>query len=92
MKPKLSNYLVGFRRNYSTQHFLLRMVETWCAMLNKRQKVGATITDLYKAFDTLNQPCEPLAAAPGVVEGGVPCHVPTWVEHAQNNDVLKKIE
>ena len=43
MKPKLSNYLVGFRRNYSTQHFLLRMVETWCAMLNKRQKVGATI-------------------------------------------------
>ena len=30
------------------------MIETWRAMLNKSNKVGATTMDLSKAFDTLN--------------------------------------
>lgn len=54
MKLKLSKYYVGFRQNHNTQLAFLRMVETWRAMLNKEQKVGARITDLAKAFDTLN--------------------------------------
>ena len=29
---------------------------------------------------------------PGVVGDGAPCRVPTWVECAKNNTVLKKIE
>ena len=36
--------------------------------------------------------CKSLAAAPGVVGGGAPCHVLTWVKRASNNVVLKKIE
>ena len=54
MEPKLSKYLVGFRRNHNTQHALLRMIESWRALQNKGQKVGAIIMDLSKAFDTLN--------------------------------------
>ena len=30
------------------------MIETWRAMLNKGNKVGAIVMDLCKAFDTLN--------------------------------------
>ena len=75
------------------------MIETWCAMLNKGQKVGATIIDSSKAFRTLNHKllltlCA-LRATGNSVGGlgcGAPCYVPTWVEHAQNNDVLVKIE
>ena len=54
MEPKLSKYLVGFRTEHNTQHVLLKMTETWRAMLNKGNKVGAIIVDLSKAFDTLN--------------------------------------
>ena len=52
--PTLSKYLAGFRRNDNTQHALLRMIESWRALQNKGQKVGAIIMDLSKAFDTLN--------------------------------------
>ena len=54
MEPKLSIYFAGFRRNHNTQHALLRMIESWRALQNKGQKVGAIIMDLSKAFDTLN--------------------------------------
>ena len=40
----------------------------------------------------LFEPHELLRAAPGVVEGGTPCRVPTWIEHAKNHPALKKIE
>ena len=42
--------------------------------------------------DWLFEPHKPLAEAPEVVGGGAPCCVPTWVESAKNNTVLKKIE
>ena len=54
MEPKLSKYLAGFFRNHNSQHALLRMIESWQALQNKGQKVGAIIMDLSKAFDTLN--------------------------------------
>ena len=54
MEPKLFKYLAIFRRNHNTQHTLLRMIESWRALQNKGQKVGAIIMDMSKAFDTLN--------------------------------------
>ena len=54
IEPKLSKYLVGFRRKHNIQHALLRMIESWQALQNKGQKVGAIIMYLSKAFDTLN--------------------------------------
>ena len=54
MESKLSKYLAGFRRNHNTQHALTRMIESWRALQNKGQEVGAIIMDLSKAFDTLN--------------------------------------
>ena len=44
----------GFRAKHKTQHPLLKVPETWRAMLNKGNKVGAIIMYLSKAFDTLN--------------------------------------
>ena len=54
MEAKLSKYLAGSRRNHNIEHALLRMIESWQALQNKGQKVGAIIMDLSKAFDTLN--------------------------------------
>ena len=54
MEPKLSKYLAGFHVKHNTQYALLKIIETWRAMLNKGNKVGAIIMDLSKAFDTLN--------------------------------------
>ena len=53
MEPKLSKYLAGFRRNHNAQNALLRMIKSWRALQNTRQKV-AIIMDLSKTFDTLN--------------------------------------
>ena len=46
--------LAEFCENHNTQHVLVRMIESWWALLNKRQKVGAIIMYLSKAFDTLS--------------------------------------
>ena len=43
-------------------------------------------------FLSNSEPDEPLVAALGIVGCGGPGRVPTWVERAENNPVLKKIE
>ena len=43
METKLSKLLTGFRKNHSTQHALLKAIETWKEHLNKGDKVGATL-------------------------------------------------
>ena len=43
IEPKLSKYLAGFRAKRNTQHALLKMIETWSAMVNKSNKNGVII-------------------------------------------------
>ena len=50
----LSPYLCGFRKGYNTQDCLLIMLEQWRKSLDKKEKAGAILTDLSKAFDSLN--------------------------------------
>ena len=54
MQDKLSNLLTGFRKNHSTQHCLMYMLENWKNVLDKGGYVCAMFMDLSKAFDTIN--------------------------------------
>ena len=54
MGTKLSQYLCGFRKGYSTQYCLIVMLEKWKKVLDKHNLAGALLTDLLKAFDCLN--------------------------------------
>ena len=54
MDNKLSPYLCGFRKGYSTQYCLLVMLERFKKALDNKNKFGALLTDLSKAFDCLN--------------------------------------
>ena len=49
----LSKYQCGFRKEYSTQHSLLAMLEKWKSAVDKGKSFGALLTDLSKAFDCL---------------------------------------
>ena len=53
MEPLLSKYECGFRKGYSTQCFLLAMLEKWRSSVDNRRTFGALLTDLSKAFDCL---------------------------------------
>ena len=53
IESKLSKYLCGFRKGYSTEHCLLNLVHSWKRVLAKSGKVGAVLMDLSKAFDVL---------------------------------------
>ena len=48
----LSTYLSAYRKGYSCQHVLLRLLEKWRQCLKQSKVVGA-ILDLSKAFDAL---------------------------------------
>ena len=50
----LSKVLTGFRKNHSTQHSLLKILENFKEALDKVNSVSAIFMDLSKAFDTLN--------------------------------------
>ena len=49
-KPILSSLLSGFREGYSTQHFLLRVIESWRRTLDSSGIVGTILMDLSKAY------------------------------------------
>ena len=48
-----SPYISAYRKNYSTQHVLIRLIENWKEKLDQNFYVGAIITDLLKAFDCI---------------------------------------
>ena len=54
MVGKLSKLLAGFRKNYSTQHCLVNMLEKWRNTLDKGSFVSAIFINLSKAFDKIN--------------------------------------
>ena len=64
MNKHFSSYLCGFRKGYSTQYSLIGMLEKWKRALDKSGIVGASLTDLFKAFDCVNH--ELLIAKMGV--------------------------
>ena len=51
----LSPFLGGYRKDFSTQYALLRLIKRWKFCLDEQGFVGALLTDLSKAFDTINQ-------------------------------------
>jgi hypothetical protein len=53
LKDIFSPHLCAFRRGYSCQAVLLRMVEDWRKSLDEKKTVGAILMDLSKAFDCL---------------------------------------
>ena len=53
MSDKLSDNLCGFRKGYSTQHALLKLLENWRTHLENKEIIGVILCDLSKAFDTL---------------------------------------
>ena len=54
MEDKLSPYLCGFRKGFSTQYCMIIMLEIWKKALDNKNIAGALLTDLSKAFDSLN--------------------------------------
>ena len=54
MENKLSPYLCGFRKGYSTQYCLMVMLERFRNALDNKNKFGALLTDLSKAFDCID--------------------------------------
>ena len=54
MKDKLSDLLIGFRKNHRTQHCLMNMLERWKKTLDNGGYICPIFMDLSKAFDTLS--------------------------------------
>ena len=51
--PFLSSLLCGFRKGYSTQHTLVRLLGKFKISLDEGGKAGAVLMDLSKAFDCI---------------------------------------
>ena len=55
IETRLSAYLCGFRKGYTTQYALTAMIERWKKQLDKNGGIaGGILMDLSKAFDTIN--------------------------------------
>ena len=53
-KKYFSPFLCGFRKGYNTQDCLTILIESWKAAIDNNNNAGAVLTDLSKAFDSLN--------------------------------------
>ena len=51
----LSPFISAYRKNYSTQQFLIRLLEEWREKLDENFIVGAVLMDLSAAFDCIPQ-------------------------------------
>ena len=50
----LSSSLCGYRKGYSPQYALVKLIEKWKISLDQQGFAGAILMDLSKAFDTIN--------------------------------------
>ena len=53
IRDSLSPFICGFRKDFSSQHALSRLLEKWKISLDSGGKVGAIFLDSSKAFDCL---------------------------------------
>ena len=51
MNVHLFLFISAYRKNYNTQHLLLRLLEKWRERLDNSKTVGGILMDLSKAFD-----------------------------------------
>ena len=49
----LSNLISAYRKSYSSNHVLLRLIENWKKSLDNKHFVGTVLMDLSKAFDCI---------------------------------------
>lgn len=49
----LSVFISAYRKNYSSNHVLIRLIESWKQSLDNKNFVGAVLMDLSKAFDCI---------------------------------------
>ena len=49
----LSKFVSGYRKSYSSNHVLLRLIENWKKSLDNKNVVGTVLMDLSKAFDCI---------------------------------------
>ena len=49
----LSEYMAAYRKKYSTNHVLIRLIENWKKALNEKFLVGTVLMDLSKAFNRI---------------------------------------
>ena len=55
MEEFMSPYLCGLRKDFSTQHALIALIEKWKSSLDQKgYSAGSILMDLSKAFDTLD--------------------------------------
>ena len=47
----LSVFIAAYRKKYSTNHVLMRLIVDWKFHLDNKTNVGAVLMDLLKAFD-----------------------------------------
>ena len=51
---KLNENLCGYRKGYTTQYALLKLIEKWKKFRDDKGFSAAILMDLSKAFDTIN--------------------------------------
>lgn len=49
----LLNFISAYRKSYSSNHVLLRLIEKWKKFLDNKNFVGTVLIDLSKAFDCI---------------------------------------
>ena len=49
----LSDFIAAYRKNYSSNNVLLRLIENWKKHLDNKNIVGTVLMDLSKAFDCI---------------------------------------
>ena len=50
-KDIFSKFLCGFRKDFSTQHNLIRLLQKWQKCLDEKGVVGTILIDLSKAYE-----------------------------------------
>ena len=50
----LSNFISAYRKSYSSNHVLLRLIENLKKSLDKKNFVGTVLMDLSKTFDFIS--------------------------------------
>ena len=81
MYDNISPFISAYRKNYNTQHVMIRLLEEWRENVDKNYIVGGVLMDLPKAFDCIPHGLLLAKLAAYGVDENLVCYIYSYLIH-----------
>ena len=88
MNVHLSPFISAYRKNYNTQHVLLRLLEEWREHLENNKRVGGILMDLSKTFNCISHDLLLAELAANGIDDNLILYIHSYLSNRKQSDTV----